>query len=175
MHNEDVESQKDRENRERKKRCNGPMGHSFRFSTSFPCIRCDRKFPPVIRRGEEEESVDRTRIGASAVTCENRERELSPSVVLHVLLPLFLPSIQSFGAFSTFLFAPFLFSHSFSLSSLSRTNVKINGKKKEEREKEREFSLLETLFYTSVRLTLNCNERRQLKTRSRVIGALMWF
>lgn len=98
MHNEDVESQKDRENRERKKRCNGPMGHSFRFSTSFPCIRCDRKFPPVIRRGDEEESVDRTRIGASAVTCENRERELSPSVVLHVLLPLFLPSIQSFGA-----------------------------------------------------------------------------
>lgn len=111
------------------------MGHSFRFSMSFRRIRCDRKFPPpVIRRGEEEESVDRTRIGASAVTCENRKRELSPPVVLHVLLPLFLPSIRSFGA-PTFhpLICSFSLSHSFSLSSLSGTNVKINAQKKRER------------------------------------------
>lgn len=152
------------------------MGHSFRFSTSFHHIRCDRKFsPPVMRRGEEEESVDRTRIGASAVTCENRKRKLSPPVVLHVLLPLFLPSIWSFGA-PTFhpLICSFSLSRSFSLSSLSSNNVKISTKKKKERERKSENVLfLETLFYTSVRLTLNRNERRRLKTRSRVIGALM--
>lgn len=44
---------------------------------------------------KEKELVDwTTRIGASVVTCENRRRELSSPVVLHVLLPLFLPPIR---------------------------------------------------------------------------------
>lgn len=140
------------------------------FHVISPHIRCDRKFPPpVIRRGEKEESVDRTRIGASAVTCENRKRELSPPVVLHVLLPLFLLSIRSFGAPTLHpLIFSFSLSHSFSLSSLSSTNVKINAKKKRERERKSSIPR-ETLFYTSVRLTLNRNERRRLKTRSHVL------
>lgn len=119
------------------------MGHSFRFSTSFPRIRCDRKFPPsVIRRGEEEESVDRTGIGASAVTCENRKRELSPSVVLYVLLPLFLPSIRSFGAPILHpLICSFSLSHSFSLSSIRYQCKNQREEKERKRKKERQRSV----------------------------------
>jgi len=84
---------------------NGPMGHLFRFSTSFPRIVAIGNF--LGPWYDEEESVDRIRIGASAVTWENRKRELSPLVVLHVLLPLFPSPIRLLGA-STFSPNPYL-------------------------------------------------------------------
>lgn len=76
----------------------------------------------------------------------------------------------------------FSLSLSLSLPTVSHFRVcpvstwKSTRRKREKEKEERECALfLETLFYTSVRLTLNRNERRRLKTRSRVIGALMWF
>jgi len=155
-------------------------GAFFRFSTSFLRIRCDRKFsPPVIRRGEKKESVDRTRIGASAVTCENRKRELSLwSFCTCYFLFFFHPSGRSAHLPSTLLFAPFL------LPAVSHFRVCLvptwksaAGEKGGKRGRKNGNTLfLETLFYTSVRLTLQRrNENYRLKTRSRVIGALMWF
>lgn len=161
----------------KKKGYNGPMGHLFRFSTSFPRIVAIGNF--LGPWYDEEESVDRTRIGASAVTWENRKRELSPLVVLHVLLPLFLPPIRLLGA-STFSPNPYLllFSRPQFLSHwvCPPSTPKISTKRKEKREKERrEYYSSKLSLYISVRLTLNHNERRWLKTRSRVIGAFTWF
>lgn len=114
------------------------MGHSFRFSTSFRRIRCDRKFPPpVIRRGEEEESVDRTRIGASAVTCARIASvdSLHRSFCTCYFLFFFHPSGRSARTYlpTTLLFAPFLFPTVSHFRVLSGTNVKINVKKKRAR------------------------------------------
>lgn len=103
----------------------------------FASVAIENSLRPMIRWGEEVESVDRTGIGASAVTCENRKRELSPPVVLHVLLPLFLPSIRSFG---TPTLNPLICSFSplsrfLTFESVRCTNVKINAKKKREKER----------------------------------------
>lgn len=125
---------------------------------------------------KEKELVDwTTRIGASVVTCENRRRELSSPVVLHVLLPLFLPPIRCghLGAPSSLhpvpfipLFTPFLF--------LVVSHIESARHERENQRGER-LLFLEALFTTSVWLTLNRNERRRLKTRSRVIAALCDF
>lgn len=159
---------------------NGPMGHLFRFSTSFPRIVAIGNF--LGPWYDEEESVDRIRIGASAVTWENRKRELSLRlVVLHVLLPLFPSSIRLLRCIYLSpkpLFASFL-STTVSLAlSLPAINAKISARRKRMKGRKGErrgYYSSKLSLYISVRLTLNHNEHRRLKTRSRTIGALMRF
>lgn len=158
---------------------NGPMGHLFRFSTSFPRIVAIGNF--LGPWYDEEESVDRIRIGASAVTWENRKRELSlAGRSARVTTPFSFthPVARCIYLSPKPLFASFL-STTVSLAlSLPAINAKISAKRKRMKERKRErrgYYSSKLSLYISVRLTLNHNEHRRLKTRSRIIGALMRF
>lgn len=165
------------------------MGHSFRFSTSFLRIRCDRKFPSpddTMRRGGRISRPDSIRCVYSNVR-KSQARTLSAGRSAHVTSSFssIHPVIRRTYPLASYLFL-------FSLPTVSHFRVcplyqRENQRKERKRERkrargggregerERKCALfLETLFYTSVRLTLNRNERRS-KTWSRVIGVLMWF